>query len=267
MSEKKFALQKLSDGYLQVEAAIVRDIICAVNDWNRWNPAYTGDVYSYCAMSADDVAHAEQDELIDLVPVGSVEFCSFFAQKQGFAPLPALNVPPALRGYKWTGRIVGEVPDMDTLGKALTVYEKENPSYLTLIKPADIAKRFDLIGVNSGFYKQALEEKPGPYFISEELKPKILAEWRIFFRRGRIVAAKPYILDEWVCPDQTFVEDALHTWADAPTAGTLDVAVLADGNTVVIEAHPLIACGLYGFDDPELLDMLCDAWKWHISSH
>ena len=47
---------------------------------------------------------------------------------------------------------------------------------------------------------------------------------------------------------------------------TVDVAVLANGQTVLIEVHPFISCGLYGFEGPDLLRMVSAAWNHQIQS-
>ena len=44
----------------------------------------------------------------------------------------------------------------------------------------------------------------------------------------------------------------VRAFANAPKAYTLDVAVLRNGQTAVIEVHNFISCGLYGFTNHRL---------------
>ena len=49
---------------------------------------------------------------------------------------------------------------------------------------------------------------------------------------------------------------------EAPAAYTLDVAVTETGDTVILEVHPFVSCGLYGFDQGDkLIKMLIDGYR------
>ena len=45
----------------------------------------------------------------------------------------------------------------------------------------------------------------------------------------------------------------INAYADSPYAYTIDVAVLGNKETVLIEVHPFFSCGLYGFADYRVL--------------
>ena len=68
----------------------------------------------------------------------------------------------------------------------------------------------------------------------------------------------------WVCPDRAMVEEMAKLVS--LSSCTVDVAVLANGQTVLIEVHPFISCGLYGFEGPDLLRMVSAAWNHQIQS-
>ena len=41
----------------------------------------------------------------------------------------------------------------------------------------------------------------------------------------------------------------------------LDVGVLQNGKTVIVEMHEFMSCGLYGYEDKMLLPMLIKAYR------
>lgn len=44
----------------------------------------------------------------------------------------------------------------------------------------------------------------------------------------------------------------------------MDVVVLENGKTVLLEVHPFILCGLYGFEGSDLLKLAKVAWVHQI---
>ena len=48
------------------------------------------------------------------------------------------------------------------------------------------------------------------------------------------------------------------------TAYTLDVGILPNGRTAVIEVHNFVSCGLYGFDHPVLTAMIANGYKTEL---
>lgn len=73
-------------------------------------------------------------------------------------------------------------------------------------------------------------------------------------------------------PGSDAVHDMIALWRGSgephPKAYTLDVGIIADKETgehvtVPIEVHPFVACGLYGFSDPVIADMLVAEYEWY----
>lgn len=258
-------LLEMTDGFLAEIPNTVRETINAVNTWFEGDPRNKGKSlpYSYEFASTDDVESGPLS-YVDVVPVGSLQFCAAVANHQGLGRIPALNIPTALRSKEFLARQAFDAPDGNALWSLILEHDT------IFVKPGDSAKRFDATRVDAVYANDFLRENPGPYFVSTLLPENIVAEWRVFFYRGRIVAARPYVLDEWVAPNAVFVRKALDVWDDKPPAGTLDVAVLANESNivtanrtnVVIEAHPFIACGLYGFEGEIVLKMMREAWLW-----
>lgn len=84
----------------------------------------------------------------------------------------------------------------------------------------------------------------------------------IFVLRNRILSACPYVLGEWSAPDRKVVQTMANTLRLPACA--MDVAVLESGRTVLLEVHPFIWCGLYGFEGPDLLKLAKVAWVHQI---
>lgn len=256
-----FILQDMGNGKLQEFAWLTRELIEAENQWNAFfkdsSPA-PGIHY----ITADKSLIQEKFFALSdsLVPVGSIEFCSEALKSLGLFPVTALNIPASLQDMEITGRDVVRLQNYEEL---LGFLENQTLRDFFFVKPADFAKRFETEHVLKNNPK-GLKEVPGPYFVSRQLPERIVAEWRVFFHRGRIIDAKPYALDEWVCPKREFVSEILKQWTDAPPAGTLDIAILQSGRNVLLETHQFISCGLYGFEDREILMMYQDAWRWEL---
>ena len=116
------------------------------------------------------------------------------------------------------------------------------------IKSAERSKT-DLTGI----YKTAdLEANWNPrdekVFISTPVN--FVSEWRVFVFRSRIVDARPYTGNHLVAPNESRIKKMVEAMGDTLHAYTLDVGVTNSGETVVVEVHNFIACGLYGANIP-----------------
>ena len=261
MKDKIFLLQTTNNGLLELEANVVANLCAAENRWNERSPHDDGSRYVAVNASIDEVANIGTDTLNNAVPVGSVEFCNAVAKAQGAGAIRAVNIPPELRNWRYTCRKVTVCGNFEELKGFV-----HDGKYF--VKPADTPKRFEAIEYDGSSYAlNYIRQAGGPYFISESIRNEILSEWRVFFFKGRIVDIRPYSINSWIMPKKRRVEEMLQDWkTNVPPAGTLDVAVVENGQshfTTIIEAHPLIACGLYGCEDPALLRMLRQAWAWH----
>ena len=249
----KFLLQREKNGFIDADVCTIDLIIKMLNRW-AVRQAESHDI-SYASLPClKDKIVTVSDPCV--LPVGSLEFCTEVAKNFGVDHIPALNIPESIPS-EYVGRDVAVVPSEDEL---LNYWNKHQDGII--VKPADIAKRFEASEITKDRHLRYLDSRPGPYFVSELFRSPIVSEWRVFFREGRIVDARPYVLDKWTVPDRIKVEKLLEDWKDQPPVGTLDFAVLDTGETYLLEVHPFISCGLYGFEDSEILWMLRDGWKW-----
>lgn len=240
---------------------ITRRLLDIENNWNASNPNFAGKPLRYRFASLNDI---EAEQILPYeIPVGSIDFCNKCLLALGHKQISAINVPKELQRLALLQRKVYTAHSVDEI--KLILHTISNRRNRVLVKPGDVPKRFETISVSIADVDTFLKDIPGPYFISEYLPDNIIAEWRIFFWRQRIVAARPYFLSEWVCPSKAFAKQCLELWPNAPTAGTIDLAILNNGTTALLEAHQFISCGTYGFEQPEILMMLKDAWQWEIN--
>lgn len=250
-----FLLESDNNGYLYQDTNTIRELIEAENEWNRGNPNNTEVPITFRTISYGELIRSEP-EVDQVTPIGSLRFCNAVGAMQGAKPVSAINVPAALESY--AGRKIFRYVGDERLKRLLSEYEG------VVVKPADQPKRFDCVELHERDIASFAAKNPPPYFVSEKIQQKIVAEWRVFFWNHRIIGLAPYCLYKWIAPNEDVCKEMLQSWTDAPIAGTLDVAILETGDNVVIEAHPLISCGLYGFERRELLSMHRAAWREHV---
>lgn len=200
----------------------------------------------------------EMNGIENVIPVGSTAFVHNFLVANAQPYLRAMNIPPELRLPEYLCR---EIWDGLTKTEALRLSEKRGERLF--LKPALAPKLFAATTTDS------TEDVPydQPLFVYQMLEREwaICAEWRVFVYRNRILDIRPYALDEsWVFPDRVPVNDMLSDVSHP--ACTLDGAVLENGETVLLEAHPFIACGLYGFEGADLVKMSKAEWKELLQS-
>lgn len=256
-AEVLYLLQEDGKGHCSGDVSAIREAL----DAHKWLvPEMNSSYRSVTIKQVRDIVKNTHDTFI--VPVGSIEFANTLLQEK-IDPngcVRPINIPYSLQRNEWMKRKVLplEIFSEDTF--------KKMPESTLIIKPALIAKLFDAFLVNEKTADYAEQLIAGnPVFVSSLIKEKILAEWRVFVWRGRIRGYRPYALDHLIVPDERTVESMVAAYTDAPPAYTLDVAVLDSGETVVIEVHNFVSCGLYGFESTELPGMLIDGWRYELT--
>lgn len=239
---KLFNIQELPDGTIAPDSASFIDAL-KQDEWLHGECRY--------AYKITPVPY-ELTQPDKIIPIGSVEFIQEALRFFRLPPLRAVNIPPELDDMKYKRRKVWRLHNKVELQTLVMEIGTD-----LLVKPAGSPKSFDTITTR---YMREVPDKE-PLFASE-LLADITAEWRVFVLRGRILDIRPYMLHNWVCPDRNLVEEMARK-VSLP-ACTIDTAVLETGETVLLEVHPFLACGLYGFDGPDILRMASTAWTHQI---
>lgn len=194
----------------------------------------------------------------ELTPVGSVEFVSAFLRTfhpEAESALKPLNVPEEL--FPFAGRRITDIWNRDDFLRFKDRIPGFQVTLPDLYRKSNDKIKSDLNGLVS--YPYDATDFRGSQ-VSETIV--ILSEWRAFVFRGRIRDLRNYSGDFMVFPDTERIRAMADAYGDkAPVAYTLDVAVTAGGETVVIECHKFFSCGLYGFSDHKLIPyMLSQEW-------
>jgi len=179
-----------------------------------------------------------------IVPIGSLEWVEAWWHRLHGSPFPeplyipdVLRQPPYLHRAVW--RVAGPLPrqPVPVFIKSATRYKGFAPQ---------ITDRTDQLPA-------------GDYWLADVVDFR--TEWRAFVYRGRLVGLHYYSGDFTVMPDVARIQAMIADYTDAPAAYTLDVGVLDSGDTALVEVHPLVSCGFYGFSDLVVVPgMLIAGW-------
>jgi len=172
------------------------------------------------------------------VPIGSVDFVTEFLQHfYGLMPKP-LNVPKEL--FHYAGREIYNGSETDLKGHGRS-----------FVKSNDRIKGFaELINDDYKLSK-------GNYQISEYIS--IESEWRSFIYEGKLVGLQNYAGEFTRFPNVDTIKGMIKMYKSAPIAYTLDIGINDDSGTFIIECHDFFGCGLYGFNQPILVNMF---YRW-----
>lgn len=183
-----------------------------------------------------------------MIPVGSLEFVFDYIE----------NVEHVSRKYVHPIGIPQELFTPEFLKRKCRIAVRPGlaltcPSF---VKSNDQYKGFRTIVAN----EQTVPD--GNYLVSEVVD--IESEWRAFVYKGRFVGLKNYLGDFTRFPDIPTSRAMIAAYTDCPPVYTLDVGVNGRG-TFVIEVHPFVSCGLYGFADNRILPQMFRAgYEWML---
>lgn len=175
------------------------------------------------------------------VPIGSVEFVNAFMKYFNIKELKPINVPDELIAH--AGRKIYNCNHMDLRNIELHKF---------FLKSADKIK-----GTAGIFHMGEVEIPEGNYQLSNVIQ--IESEWRCFVYKNKLVGIQNYSGDFTIFPNIHKINEMIYEYKSAPIAYTLDVGVNFIGrsnelkHTFVIECHPMVSVGLYGFSDHRIL--------------
>lgn len=254
----RFIVQKNQDGTMSSDCATVCEVLKEQNWLHQDETPYLIQLKTFENMERDMFPYLIDPDSFE-VPVGSIEFVEAYLRKMyGIEKIVPLLVPIQLDTPKYLGRKDALVSSKSELRDKASEWGAEE----IFLKSASQLK-CDYTGVYD-IRKDTLPSDKKMY-ISEVMN--IYSEWRVFVSNEQIVGVKQYLGDPWVMPDKSRVYQMVREYTDCPTAYTLDVAVAADlysgkQSTVVLEVHPFVSCGLYGFEEKQLPKMLIQGFRW-----
>lgn len=234
----------------RINGLIRHDFVFMLNEaiaYNQWVSHNLGEYYAVLAEIG-----SVSFSTLEGIPVGTLEYVDCFAKRSGLKPHYPINIPAELMCDKHLGRecFYGNVDSLaDFLSKHNTAFIKSKEKY------KDICGIVNNIKLDTD-YKSIL--------ISEVIE--ITSEWRAFVYLGTLVGLNNYSGDFTQMPMISKIDEMIKAYKNAPGAYTLDVAVTCSGDTVVIEVHPFVSCGLYGFKNLRILPrMFYEGYKYYTS--
>ena len=184
-----------------------------------------------------------------LIPVGSIEFVKEFTEKVYDSKIKKpINIPEELMTDYFLKRKVylddGEIDFPVVINGGDSIFIKDKHHYKGYTR---------ILGID--------EKIPKGVIISEFID--IETEYRVFVFNRKLRSINRYLGNPRVFPSISLIDRAIKEYKNCPPAYTLDVAVTTDGETCVIEVHPFVSCGLYGFQNLGLLPpMMQTGYEW-----
>lgn len=189
-------------------------------------------------VEGDDYKLLKREKLI---PVGNLIFVQQYLDKK----MKPIEVPEELRKYLNREYHIIKGKDIPN--------EFKNENYF--FKDADTLKKW-----NNALNPYDLTfDKETNYVVSKRVI--FDSEYRIFIYDNEILGLKNYLGDILLFPDIDYIKDIINNYK-GPNAYTLDIGI-HDGKTDLIEIHPFVSCGLYGFYDRNIIPMLKEGFNWY----
>lgn len=206
----------------------------------------------------------------DMLPVGTVEFVREAMRVAGLTEPPNPGYPDSLAPWLHRKVRLGCLADLASL---------DQPQF---IKPAYTTKLFNGFVYDPARLVASLDEHDTeqlraigklpvttPIWISEVVE--FLSEVRYYVMASSISGQGRYDpdgADTAPLPDRQCVERAIAAYA-SPAPFAIDMGVLADGRTALVEVHDAWAIGLYGraLNPKDYYAFLRRWWDHHLSSH
>lgn len=246
-----YVLQKDSLGFLDNDVNSIRLLI----EGENWFYNTNENIIRY-----KHIDNLSEDDLINGVPVGSVEFVQKFVNYHN-KPFYPINIPDELNKYKFLKRKIWKIKGNEVIS-LLDIYGK------LFVKPNEKIKEFDAFELNNSTISKLKGLLNINVMVSECIN--IISEWRVFVKKGplskTVVDSRPYSWEKYpLTPDWDLINKMIEEYKNSPPAYTLDVGITDTGETVLIEVHNFLACGLYGADNFDIPKMINRAYKWQIS--
>lgn len=195
----------------------------------------------------------------DSIPVGDILFVeAWLKENHGKAMVP-IEVPEVLRAREYLGRTY-EFMDRDKL-----------PSYERgryFVKNISKLKEFHSSAYD-GRIPAPSTLPAGMYLLSEWVD--IRSEFRVFVYQDQVLAVQNYLGAPLVFPNPAKILKMVERYKEdkgRPEAYAMDIAVTCQkdqsAGTVILEVHPFVSCGLYGFNHPRIPDMLEAGVQYYI---
>lgn len=93
----------------------------------------------------------------------------------------------------------------------------------------------------------------------------IVSEWRVFIMDGEILGVKHYKGDPFICAKKDKTEEIISKYKSAPNIYSLDLGILSNGETIVVEVNDGYSSGNYGLSELQYAKFLSIGYKQYIN--
>lgn len=241
----QYLLQKVPipgtrDSTLQPEAAGAAEAI----EFENWKNQESRERIAVDTAFLEHIQRLDQESLRQCIPVGSIEFVDAVRKRAfGLEPMKPLNVPAWAALEPFWRRRLAVCSGKDAVRQIFEDFEVEE----LFIKSASRLKA-PITGIYQKGQGEDIYKDEPLLLVSTVIRPQ--SEWRVFVSHGRIRDIRCYSGDLWVVPNRERVEEIAKASARDLPAGTIDIGVLDTWETVIIEIHRFVSCGLYGAEVP-----------------
>lgn len=202
---------------------------------------FSAETFDALALGRDDIV------------VGGIGFARRGMARIGIAPPALPSVPDPLKPF--AGRRFWTAPLADVrraVDRGAALFIKPRPEDLKTFNGQAISRFADLL--QTAHLPDDLEVD------CADLTP-FRSEYRAFMLHGAIVGLRPYSGDPLLFPDADAVRAAAAAWRDAPAGYALDVGVVEDGRTLVVEVNDGYAVGAYGLPTTLYAQVIEARWE------
>lgn len=200
--------------------------------------------YDVIPFTLEDVMSGKCDQKIKkFLFVGCIDTMSIILSKVGFKD--NYDLPTELLPY--LSRDVKIMKCKDAI--------KETGRFIKPVK----TKKFDGVVFNDerqkSYFHGCLDED---CYVSELVD--IVSEYRVYIKNNEMIYSSNYTGDFKVTPDYHYVQKLIDNMKNKPSAFTIDVAILKNGKTELIEINDFWAIGNYGLYCEDYFTMLRDRY-------
>lgn len=228
--------------HIQVdEKGIFKNINCA-------NAYYGFDAKAYEINLYHELPVIEEDDIFH----GTLPMVRDALHSIGKVFPDSLETPYNLYGY------LGRLMDESTLGEIRNMdWSIARPVH---IKPIGTAKLFTghVVKEFKDLIKSAGYDANTPIIRSTVVD--IISEYRCFILNGTMIGASRYKGDFTIIPDMKLVQKIIDDFKDAPCAYSIDLGVLKNGKTILIEMNHAFSLGCYGLSSLYYANMIEARW-------
>jgi len=96
--------------------------------------------------------------------------------------------------------------------------------------------------------------------VTKPFDKDINSEWRCYMNNSKvgnpIVDIRNYSGDQFILPNKDFILEVFNKYPEFPKSYTIDIAILSNGENLVVEFNDMWAIGNYGIDNEDYLKLL-----------